>query len=63
MNVYSNISFAIHAHASALLISLINQINHHLDHHILFFSLALSNHQGQCYEGVICQAFGAILAI
>jgi hypothetical protein len=57
MNVYSNISFAIDAHAfasaSSLFISLINQINHHLYHHILFLCFALCYHQSQGYKGVV----------
>ena len=62
-----NISLAIQAQASAsaksLFISLINQINHHLYHHILFLCLAFCNHQSQGYKGVVSQAFGAIFAI
>ena len=49
-SIYS-ISLAIHAQASAsaralLLVFLVNQVHHHLNHHILLFCFALSNHQG-----------------
>ena len=39
------------------LIFLINQIDYYFHHNIFFLSLALSNHQGKGYEGVICQTF------
>lgn len=43
------------AHASMALRSL----NHNLDHYILFFCLALSNHKSERHEGVIGKALGA----
>ena len=42
------------------LIPLINQINHHLYHHILFLGTALGNHQRKGNESVIGQTLGAV---
>ena len=67
MNVYSNISFAIDAHASAsasaLFISLIDQVHHDFHHHVFLFSLALSYHQSQSNEGVVSYTLGAVFTI
>ena len=46
-----------------LLVSLVNQVNHDFYHHILLLCFALGNHQGQGYEGVVCQSLRTILAI
>ena len=46
-----------------LKVTLINQVHHHLNHYILFFGLALSNHQSKGYEGIIGKAFGAVRAV
>ena len=43
--------------------SLVNQVHHHLNHHIFFFGLALGNHKSESHEGVVGQAFGAIRAV
>ena len=41
----------------------LRSLNHNLDHHIFFFGLALGNHKGEGYEGVIGKALGAVGAI
>ena len=50
-------------YANRLFISLVNQVNHHLHHHIFLLSLTLSNHESESHEGVIGKAFGAIGAV
>ena len=42
------------------LIPLVNQIHHHLHHHVLFLGATLGNHQREGHEGVVRQALGAI---
>ena len=42
------------------LIPLINQIHHHLYHHILFLGATLGNHQRKGNEGVIGQTLGTV---
>ena len=48
---------------SLLLVPLIDKVYHNFNHHILLLCLALSNHQGQGNEGVVCKSLGAVLAI
>ena len=38
-------------------VPLVNQVHYNLHHYILFFCLALRNHQGQSNEGIVCQTF------
>ena len=45
------------------LILLVNQVHHHLYHHILLLRLALCNHQRQSHEGIVCKALTAILTV
>lgn len=35
----------------------VNKIDNNLRHDILFIRLALGNHQGQCDQGIVCDAF------
>ena len=44
-------------------IPLINQIHHHLYHHILFLGAALGYHQHKSHKGVVRQALGAVVAV
>ena len=46
-----------------LFISLVNQVHHHLYHHIFLLSLTLSNHKSERHESVIGKALGAVRAI
>ena len=46
-----------------LFISLVNQVHHHLHHHIFLLGLALCNHESERHESVIGKAFGAVRAI
>lgn len=45
--------------ASALII-LINQVNYHFHHYILFFRPALGNHQSKCHKGIVTYQFRAV---
>lgn len=42
---------------------LVNQVHDYFHHHIFFFCLALSNHQGQGYEGIVGESFSSVFAI
>ena len=42
---------------------MVNQVHHHLYHHIFFFGLALCNHESERHEGIIGKALGAVRAI
>ena len=46
-----------------LSVFLIDQVHHHLHHDILLLCLALGNHQGKCYERVVCQSLGAVFTV
>ena len=64
VNLYSNNPYSLlFPTAGDLKVTLINQVHHHLNHYILFFGLALSNHQSKGYEGIIGKAFGAVRAV
>ena len=42
---------------------LINQIHHHLHHHILFLRAALGYHQRECHQGIVGNTLPAVLSI
>ena len=42
---------------------LVDQIHHHLDHHILFLRIAFRNHQGESHQSVVGDALGAVFVI
>ena len=42
---------------------MVNQVHHHLYHHIFLLGLALCNHESEHHEGIICKALGAVRAI
>ena len=42
---------------------MVNQVHHHLHHHIFLLSLTLSNHESESHEGIIGKALGAVRAI
>ena len=44
-------------------VPLINQVHHHLHHHILFVRPAFGNHQRQGDQGIVGYALAAILAV
>ena len=46
-----------------LLVLLVNQVHHHLHHHVFLLCLAFCNHQCQSHEGVISQALRTILTL
>ena len=46
-----------------LFVPLINQIHHHLHHHILLFGTALGNHQREGYESIVSQTLGAVRTV
>ena len=46
-----------------LLVILVYQIHHHLDHHVLLLWAALGYHQGEGHEGAVSNALGAVLAV
>ena len=58
--MYPICRFRVHTHS---LIPLINQIHHHLHHHIFLLGAALGNHQREGHEGVVRQALGAVGAV
>ena len=47
----------------SLLVTLINQVHHHLDHYIFLLSLALGNHKGERHESIIGKAFGTVRTV
>ena len=42
---------------------MVNEVHHHFHHYILFFCLALGNHQGKGDKGVVGNALTAIMTI
>jgi len=42
---------------------LVDQIHHHLHHHVLLLRFALGNHQREGHEGVVSDALAAVFVI
>ena len=47
----------------SLSVVLIDQIHHHLHHHVLLLRFALGNHQREGHEGVVSDALAAVFVI